>query len=76
MKMDMFCKIMNRIWDYAAEQGVDLCDVKVRIHLIDGKSLLIRNGFYDRYYDYIEVTIPDEETTHFIPIENIVSIEI
>ena len=74
MEVKMFCEIMNRIRRNTKAAGYEKEDVSVRVDLINGDTILFNLANYGLLDDYIEAS--DDEKIYFIPIKNIVSIEI
>lgn len=73
MKMDMFCKIMNRIRKTADSQGEKYWNVNVRLNLVNGSSALINLDAYELLDEFIQAFDQETDMLQFIPIENIIS---
>lgn len=73
MKMDMFCKIMNRIRKTVDSQGEKYWEVNVRLYLVDGTNVLINLDCYELLDDFVQAFGQETKLLHFIPVENIIS---
>lgn len=72
METKMFCEIMNRMRKITKATGHVCGDFSIRMSLINGDKILFTD--YALLNDYIEAS--DDGKTYFIPIKNIISIEI